>query len=104
MLLFADNFALYGLGGQALMTQGVYADGNGSSLVDDPDPDSTDIVVRQQGSGGNISRIRYVLQNGGEDRVGMLMRFWLAVLPDTTNGAPTPFSWRDASNNVIATV
>jgi len=104
MLLFADNFSLYGLGGTAFMTQGVYADVNGSSLVDDPDPDSTDIVIAQQGSGGNISRIRYVLQNGGEDRVGMAFRFWLAVLPDNGDQAPVPFSWRDAGNNVIGCV
>lgn len=103
MLLFADNFALYGTI-EAYMTQGVYADVTGTNLVEDPDPDSAQIVVQQRGAGGNISRIRYVLQDGAEDRVGIALRFWLDVLPDNTEQAPTPFSWRDAFNNVIATV
>lgn len=101
-----DNFSLYGVGGQAYLLDGVYAQiGSFSStlLVEDPDPNVSGPVVRIQQGSGWTSVLRLVL-SAPQATVGIATRFWMSYLPADSGDAPHIFSWRDGSNNEQAYV
>ena len=97
-----DNFSLYGNGGQAYLTDGVYVEAAGGLfLAADPVVALTGTVV---GMGGNIAQtLRYVL-GGSRTKVGMAGRFYVPTLPESVLRIPTPFDFRNASNGTLLTL
>lgn len=103
MLLHADNFSIYGGPNPQFMLNGVYAQAN-CNLVADPDGISGGRVLSQDPYGvpSNSSiPLRYVLQNGAVDTIGLAFRLWLTELPVDDN---RKFSiWlNDQSNELLA--
>lgn len=78
-----DNFATYGLGGQALLTSGIYAAANTFGIVADPDPSSAGAPVLSLS--GNTNRVvRYVL-NTPVTTFGWAGRWYMPDLPTGQN-------------------
>lgn len=103
MILFADNFAIYG-GLPALMRNGVYAENEGCDLTADPDGVSTALVLRPGWDHFNNQNTnwRYVLQTGVAPIVGIAARYWNSTLPGNNNIASCYIQWRNLANDVIA--
>lgn len=92
-----DNFALYGVGGQARMLNGLYAEVGGSSIVVDPDPSGSGELVLRTVSPGGLSWRRVL--GGTRARVGLAMRVWM---PDLSSEGDSRFlSFRDVGNNSL---
>lgn len=97
-----ENFAQYGVGQQARLLNGVWAENGNATLVADPDPTaSAGSVVCQLV--GRPAIIRYVL-GGARTKVGLAGRFWLPSIPDSDLRIPCPFSFRNGANNPIINV
>lgn len=83
MLQWMDNFATYGLGGQAFMLNGPYAEKYGS-IVADPDVNAPagSLVYNTVGqfSSGQSTSLRKVL-SANETTVGVALRLWMTSLP-----------------------
>ena len=94
-----DNFGQYGVGQQARLLNGIYAENTNVEIKVDPDPaapaGSTVLYVN-----GRPGRLRYVL-GGARTKVGMAGRIWLTAVPDSILRSPQPFTFCDALNNVI---
>jgi len=98
-LEWMDNFGIYGVGGQARMLNGLYAEINNSTLVADPDPSGTgETVLRMVTNGGDAWRR---VLGGTRTRVGVAMRIWMASLPPGAPALPMPVRFRDGSNNAL---
>ena len=97
-----DNFSIYGNGGQAYLTDGVFVEAAGGIfLAADPVAGLTGTVV---GMGGGIAQtLRYVL-GGSRTKVGMAGRFYIPTLPESVLRIPTPFDFRNASNGTLLTL
>ena len=97
-LLWADDFSTYGVGGQAYMLNGVYAEMLGSglntiTLAADPDPNSAgNPVVRTYnnytgGGYGADPHVRKVFASA-KTTIGGSIRMWMTQLPAFSNMAP----------------
>lgn len=113
-LIQADNFNIYGTVKAApLVLSGVYAEAGGDNgttevyLPVDPDGVSPGHVLRVDGGGqgatGNYQRLRFVLPHTTLT-CGIAERMWIAGIPSTTGQRPTPFMWKDVSNNILFAV
>lgn len=101
-----DNFSMYGVGGQARMTNGVWASiGNFSScdLVDDPDPNVTHPVLQLRGGAGWDSSCRFVYTSA-QNIAGSACRFYVNRIPANTSEKPKIISFRSAANIELAYV
>lgn len=93
---FMDNFSIYGVGGEARMLNGLYAQiGVGTVLTNDPSgvagvtllsPNLADITFRR------------VLGNT-RTRVGVASRIWCTHLPNTNHSKI--MAWADAGNDTV---
>lgn len=101
MIEHMDNFVIYGTD-ETLLTDGVYAgiDGN-VTLVTDPDGSGGAALRVYSFSGGATTHLRYALQSGPVNKLGIAQRFWFNSLPTSgSNGGR--LSWRDVGNTVRA--
>lgn len=81
-----DNFSIYGLT-EANLTNGVYAQADGCTLVVDPDGEAVDsIVIRQTTTTNGRSVLRRVL-SGARTIVGVAVRLWMNELPENTTAS-----------------
>ena len=93
---FMDNFSIYGVGGEARMLNGPYAQiGIGTTLT--ADPSGVAGVVLLSPSLGDIT-FRRVL-GGARTRVGVANRIWCTQLPQTNHSKL--IVWADADNNTV---
>jgi hypothetical protein len=96
-LEWMDNFAIYGIGGEARMLNGLYAEIGDSSIVADPDPSGSGEPVLEVISPGGLGWRRVL--GGTRTRVGIAMRLWM---PDLSSEGDSRFlSFRDVSNAVL---
>lgn len=112
-LQHADNYTPYGIGQQALMLNGVYADVTACSLVADPDPNaSAGSIALQTTNSNGITGARFIL-SGTRTKVGMAQRLWMPAIPSIdlrepfNNGAASEsplLQIRDISNNAIVSL
>lgn len=99
-LLHADNFSIYGTD-MSLLTNGIYAEVNGS-LTSDPDGLSSGRVLNTENTTSNSSRpFRYVSQEGPKDTMGFCLRLWYTNLPNNNTGQ-FQVQFRNTSNDNIA--
>jgi len=97
-----DNFSVFGNGGQAYLTDGVYVEASGGlSLMADPAPTLTGTVLQM--GGGIAQTLRYVL-GGTRVKTGMAGRFFVPTLPESVLRIPTPFGFRNAANGTLLTL
>lgn len=93
---FMDNFSVYGIGGEAQMLNGLYAQiGIGTVLV--ADPSGVAGVTLLSPNLGDIT-FRRVL-GGTRTRVGVASRIWCTQLPNTNHSKL--IVWADAGNNTV---
>lgn len=103
MILHMDNFSIYGTT-VGFMDDGIYAQANGSlSLVNDPDGISGGRVARCTSSAASRGIFRFALPTT-KTAVGVALRIWCSPLPTGTQDYPTIASFRNGSNNDLATV
>lgn len=96
-LEWMDNFAIYGIGGEDRMLNGLYAEIGDSTIVADPDPSGSGEPVLRIISPGGLSWRRVL--GGTRTRVGIAMRLWMPDLPN--NGDSRFLSFRNVSNSVL---
>lgn len=99
----SSQVGLYGTD-KSLLLSGVYVEAGGplTVLEDDPDPNITGTVLRVAPTSVE-DILRWVLPLT-QTKVGVGRRVWMAGL-NVNSGSGTVFcSWRDVSNNVLATV
>lgn len=100
-ILQADNFSIYGAS-TSFMLNGVYAAASNVSLPVDPDGISSGRVLRlTPGGASSPSELRYVLQTGATDKVGMCTRVWFPSLPSGSDRATRPFTFCNTSNGAL---
>lgn len=95
-----DNFVAYGLGGQARLTNGVYAEAGDVALVADPDGVSTTPVLECTRSFSPRSFLRYVLSTP-VNTAGVAYRFWANDLPNKAASDFTMFNFKTNTNTPI---
>lgn len=96
-----DNFSIYGAT-SALLLNGVYAQ-QSVSLVVDPDGVSSGRVPQLvDATNGTFIELRYALQTGAVEKVGVAQRVWLASLPVTDVADPYLVWVRSAANADLA--
>lgn len=96
-LQLMDNFHIYGIGGQAHMLNGIYAENSECTLVADPDPSGDGMAVCRHSPPSTNNIVRRVLTSA-QATVGFAARYWLALLPGATTQRPSYVSFRDVSN------
>lgn len=108
-LMLAENDERFGIGQQALMLNGVYAQNGGCTLVADPDPSSAGTAVLKVDSSFFYDGLRYVLAST-QTKVGLPFRLWMPFLPDVDivtepgTGTSPAVSWRTSINTDIVTM
>lgn len=80
------------------MTNGIWAQTTGVSLVDDPDPTITGNVLLFSNG-----QARYVLPSA-QNTVGLGCRLWMDDLPVTDANRPAILQYRDVSNNLTLSI
>lgn len=87
------------------MLDGIYAENNGCSLVDDPDPTVASgkvlLLPVVTGGGANYARLRYVMP-AAHATAGCGLRWWMSAIPNSSDKRPWPIQWMDGSNVEIA--
>lgn len=99
--LWLDNFSAYGVGGQARMLDGIYAEVQGT-IVADPDFSATGEVLKFAHPAAGFV-VRKVL-DGPKTTVGVASRIWLSNLPQNENVRTRIVSFRDIGNTVLCHV
>lgn len=106
-LLFADNFKQYGIGGQARMLDGVWAQLSNDigqtdnfGIVDDPDSGAPagQVALYIDGADNYARTVRKVIPGSAKTTIGCSIRVYLPELPYTANNCIRLFSWRDINN------
>lgn len=91
----------------SLMTQGPWAhasDGDSAGLTNDPDPNIGSAGVVWRGSPFSASsHLRKVLPQA-RNEAGMACRLWLTTIPTEPSSTPMPFTFRNASNDILTHV
>lgn len=100
MIEQCDNFSLYGVGGQALLTNGVYASAGGVTLITDPGTGVGTVAHQIQTGSGDASALYYALSTGGINTVGMTGRLYLDTLPDSY-GNTCGYIFRSTANGFL---
>lgn len=98
MLQWMDDFSSYGIGGQAYLLNGNYAEYSGS-ISADPDPSAGGAPVLLTGPNNalDVIGVRRVLP-AAQATVGVAARFWLTALPPDTSRRPIFAFFRDVNN------
>lgn len=103
-----EPWDIYGIGNQAALLNGVYADNSTGSIVADPNPSGSGKPVYVCNGSGVTGGPRFVLSST-QGTVGHAWRWWMPQLPVNTSGngagigAWSPaFYWLDAGNAEIA--
>lgn len=98
---FMDNFSIYGTD-ETLMTDGIYAQTGGVTLMDNPDGVTPGKVVFQSGGNGN-NRLRKVSPLSTATK-GCGFRLWFDSLPSSSGDAPSIIQFCDMNNSPQITV
>lgn len=89
---------LYGTD-SSYMLNGLYAETQGTTIIDDPDPTITGNVLHFAQS-GTTGRVRRVLSTSG-DVVGLAARVYLPSLPNSSLRQVRVFEWRNSDNETL---
>lgn len=101
MLVWADNFSMYGAASTPML-DGLYVELADISFHDDPDGVSSGKVLQLGSSGLNDAVARLVLPTA-QPIVGIASRIWLPALPTANDQDVCPHVFRNVSNgNIVA--
>lgn len=106
MIEHMDNFSVYGFNA-GLMLNGVWAQIDGASLVNDPAGTPGSVALRMNdnpyGGGGSYAKCRYVL-GVPATTIGVAFRLWIPTLSTNDEMMQGPVALCDAGNNILYTL